>query len=54
MGEYKLLIIFRKQIGFLLAYYNSKIVIELPFLEIEIRLSKEAKGYNLFYKWRKI
>jgi hypothetical protein len=48
MGQYKLMISYRGQIGFLIMKDADSIEIHLPFISIYIGLSKHAHGYNIF------
>lgn len=49
MGEYKLSIYARWQLGLSISY-DGQIVIGLPFMNIHIATNKEASGYLIFGK----
>jgi len=48
MGEYRFSIYAKKQLGFMLAIDYSQLVISVPFIDIRLSFSKNAKGTNLF------
>ena len=48
MGQWRLAFTFRKQFGILISFTSFEIVLELPFMQIYIGLTKEAEGINFF------
>jgi hypothetical protein len=50
MGEYRLSIYWKTQIGLNLSYEYGQIVIRIPFIDINIGISKYAKGVLIFGK----
>lgn len=54
MGQYKLYVVFKWQLGFIINYQHiigvRSLTIKIPFLTIKIGLEKEAKGVYLFRK----
>jgi hypothetical protein len=48
MGQYRLAIYARLQLGILFAIEKNMITISIPFIDIYIGLHKEACGYRIF------
>ena len=53
MGQNRLTILFKNQIGFGIEYERdlNRIIIDIPFLKTIISFSKHAKGLELFGRW---
>ena len=52
MGEYRLSIYAKCQIGFNISYeYGSQLILRVPFITIIISTSKEANGVEILNKY---
>ena len=49
MGQYRLSITMKSQIGFLVTWYpGSELIIDIPFVTIYIGLNESASGVDIF------
>jgi len=48
MGEYRFSIYFKPQIGFMIQKDYGQLVVSIPFIDMRLSFSKNAKGANFF------
>lgn len=49
MGQYKLQLMLKSHIGFLVTWYHGyELIIDIPFVRIYIGLTDHAHGFDLF------
>jgi hypothetical protein len=51
MGEYKFSMYAKWQIGLMVSYQYSQILIHLPFVVMHISTSRDSKGIEIFGKY---
>ncbi|MDA3809639.1 MAG: hypothetical protein PF518_04835 [Spirochaetaceae bacterium] len=52
MGQWRFQITFLPGIGFYVTFTRQEITIALPFITMYIGLTKSARGFDFFNKWR--